>query len=65
MNNDSTWWSNRAPGLGTFREEAWDDLMTEPNSAWFFYPDQTSRPARPITAPVASCASSSAIGCGA
>jgi hypothetical protein len=36
MNNDSTWWSNRAPGLGTFREEAWDELMTEPNSAGFF-----------------------------
>ncbi|WP_336299057.1 dermonecrotic toxin domain-containing protein [Pseudomonas sp. WJP1] len=36
MSNDSTWWSNRAPGLGTFREEAWDDLMTEPNSRGFF-----------------------------
>ncbi|MHC8317992.1 NEL-type E3 ubiquitin ligase domain-containing protein [Pseudomonas sp. LB3P31] len=36
MNDDTVWWSNEASGLGTFREEAWDDLMTEPGSEDFF-----------------------------
>jgi hypothetical protein len=36
MNNDSVWWSAEVSGLGTFREEAWHDLMTEPGSADFF-----------------------------
>lgn len=36
MNDDSVWWSNQVSGLGTFREEAWHDLMTEPGSEDFF-----------------------------
>ncbi|MBV4485296.1 hypothetical protein HU727_006820 [Pseudomonas sp. SWRI153] len=36
MNDDTTWWSAQVSGLGTFREEAWHDLMNEPGSADFF-----------------------------
>jgi len=36
MNDDSVWWSAEVSGLGTFREEAWHDLMTEPGSEDFF-----------------------------
>ncbi|POA26906.1 MULTISPECIES: NEL-type E3 ubiquitin ligase domain-containing protein [unclassified Pseudomonas] len=36
MSDDSHWWSTRATGLGTFRQEAWHDLMTEPGSEGFF-----------------------------
>ncbi|MHC8345847.1 NEL-type E3 ubiquitin ligase domain-containing protein [Pseudomonas sp. RT6P73] len=34
--DDSVWWSAEVSGLGTFREEAWHDLMTEPGSEDFF-----------------------------
>ncbi|MFJ7282831.1 NEL-type E3 ubiquitin ligase domain-containing protein [Pseudomonas sp. NPDC099000] len=36
MNDDSVWWSAEVSGLGTFREEAWHDLMTERGSEDFF-----------------------------
>ncbi|MHC8337753.1 NEL-type E3 ubiquitin ligase domain-containing protein [Pseudomonas sp. HLT2-19-2] len=36
MKDDSEWWSNNVSGLGTFREEAWHDLMSEPGSEGFF-----------------------------
>lgn len=36
MKDDSVWWSAEVSGLGTFREEAWHDLMTEPGSEDFF-----------------------------
>ncbi|WP_448111546.1 NEL-type E3 ubiquitin ligase domain-containing protein [Pseudomonas lini] len=36
MKDDSEWWSNDVSGLGTFREEAWHDLMSEPGSEGFF-----------------------------
>lgn len=36
MNDDSQWWSSEVSGLGTFRQEAWHDLMTEPGSEGFF-----------------------------
>lgn len=36
MEDDSVWWSAEVSGLGTFREEAWHDLMTEPGSEDFF-----------------------------
>ncbi|MHC8331548.1 NEL-type E3 ubiquitin ligase domain-containing protein [Pseudomonas sp. LB3P25] len=36
MTSDSQWWSNAATGLGTFRHEAWIDLMAEPDSTAFF-----------------------------
>lgn len=36
MNDDSQWWSAEVSGLGTFRQEAWHDLMTEPDSEGFF-----------------------------
>jgi hypothetical protein len=36
MSDDSHWWSGKATALGTFREEAWHDLMTEPGSQGFF-----------------------------
>ncbi|MBD9614008.1 hypothetical protein IB245_21120 [Pseudomonas sp. PDM02] len=34
--DDSVWWSPEVGGLGTFREDAWHDLMTEPGSEDFF-----------------------------
>ncbi|MVV52140.1 hypothetical protein EJA72_28455 [Pseudomonas sp. PB120] len=34
--DDSVWWSAEVGGLGTFREDAWHDLMTEPGSEDFF-----------------------------
>ncbi|MCP1497740.1 hypothetical protein J2Y86_002447 [Pseudomonas migulae] len=36
MSDDSQWWSSSATGLGTFRQEAWHDLMSEPDSVDFF-----------------------------
>lgn len=36
VNQDSALWGSRAPGLGAYRDEAWDFLMREPNSAGFF-----------------------------
>ncbi|MGE8189936.1 NEL-type E3 ubiquitin ligase domain-containing protein [Pseudomonas sp. NPDC086278] len=36
MPNDSHWWSANASGLGTFRQEAWHDLMSEPGGEGFF-----------------------------
>jgi hypothetical protein len=36
MKDDSTWWNAEVSGLGTFREEAWHELMTEPGSEDFF-----------------------------
>jgi hypothetical protein len=36
MSNDSLLWGRRSAGLGTFRVEAWDNLMNEPNSNGFF-----------------------------
>ncbi|MGE8483807.1 MAG: NEL-type E3 ubiquitin ligase domain-containing protein [Pseudomonas sp.] len=36
MKDDSEWWSAEVSGLGTFRQEAWHDLMTEPGSEGFF-----------------------------
>lgn len=36
MNDDSEWWSSQVSGLGTFREEAWHELMSEPGSKDFF-----------------------------
>ncbi|MGV8888685.1 MAG: NEL-type E3 ubiquitin ligase domain-containing protein [Pseudomonas sp.] len=36
MKDDSEWWSKNVSGLGTFREEAWHDLMSEPGSEGFF-----------------------------
>ncbi|CAI8963468.1 RING-type E3 ubiquitin transferase [Pseudomonas sp. IT-P253] len=35
MSDDTEWWSS-ANGLGTFRDEAWHDLMAEPGSEGFF-----------------------------
>ena len=34
--DDSVWWSAEVGGLGTFREDAWHDLMSEPGSEGFF-----------------------------
>lgn len=34
--SDSTWWDAGSKGRGTFREEAWHDLMAEPGSEGFF-----------------------------
>ncbi|WP_018926644.1 NEL-type E3 ubiquitin ligase domain-containing protein [Pseudomonas umsongensis] len=36
MKDDSEWWSAEVSGLGTFRQEAWHDLMSEPGSEGFF-----------------------------
>ena len=36
MRDDSVWWSAEVSGLGTFREEAWHELMTEPGAKDFF-----------------------------
>jgi hypothetical protein len=36
MSDDSRWWSRVVAGLGTFKEEAWHDLMGEPGSKDFF-----------------------------
>ncbi|MGL6247101.1 NEL-type E3 ubiquitin ligase domain-containing protein [Pseudomonas sp.] len=36
INDDSVWWSREVSGLGTFRQEAWHDLMLEPDSQGFF-----------------------------
>jgi hypothetical protein len=36
MSDDSQWWSDQATGLGTFRVEAWHDLMNEPGAEDFF-----------------------------
>ena len=36
LSNDSSLWGNRSRGLGAYREEAWDNLMSEPNSEGFF-----------------------------
>ena len=36
MPDDSRWWSQVVAGLGTFREEAWHDMMGEPGSKDFF-----------------------------
>ena len=36
MSDDSSWWSVFVAGLGTFRKEAWHDLMGEPGSRDFF-----------------------------
>ncbi|MHC8349074.1 NEL-type E3 ubiquitin ligase domain-containing protein [Pseudomonas sp. RT4P38] len=36
MKDDSEWWSKEVSGLGTFREEAWHDLISEPGSEGFF-----------------------------
>lgn len=34
--DDSQWWSSAVSGLGTFRDEAWHALMTEPDAKGFF-----------------------------
>ena len=36
MDDDSKLWSPEVSGLGTYREEAWHDLMMEPESKGFF-----------------------------
>ncbi|UQS17797.1 NEL-type E3 ubiquitin ligase domain-containing protein [Pseudomonas sp. HS6] len=36
MSDDSLFWSNDDPGLATYRNEAWDNLMHEPDSQGFF-----------------------------
>lgn len=36
LNDDTSLWGNRSPGLGTWRAEAWDHLMSEANSEGFF-----------------------------
>ena len=36
MSDDSSWWTQFVAGLGTFRKEAWHDLMAEPDSKGFF-----------------------------
>ncbi len=36
ISDDSVWWNNATAGLGTFRHEAWHDLMAEPGSDGFF-----------------------------
>ena len=36
MSDDSSLWGNHSPGLGAYRDEAWDNLMSEPNSEGFF-----------------------------
>lgn len=36
LNDDTSLWGNRSPGLGTWRAEAWDHLMNEANSEGFF-----------------------------
>ncbi|EJM21281.1 hypothetical protein PMI22_02165 [Pseudomonas sp. GM21] len=36
MSDDSRWWTKVVAGLGTFKEEAWHDLMSEPGSKDFF-----------------------------
>lgn len=36
MSDDSRWWSSVVAGLGTFRKEAWHDLMGEPGAKDFF-----------------------------
>ncbi|MGF6128284.1 hypothetical protein QF019_003497 [Pseudomonas frederiksbergensis] len=36
LNDDSSLWGNRSPGLGNYRAEAWDNLMNEANSEGFF-----------------------------
>jgi len=36
MSDDTNWWSQFVAGLGTFRKEAWHDLMGEPGSRDFF-----------------------------
>ncbi|RIJ10481.1 hypothetical protein DXT77_11990 [Pseudomonas sp. 91RF] len=36
MSDDSLFWSDDDPGLATYRNEAWDNLMHEPGSQGFF-----------------------------
>ncbi|WP_259674560.1 NEL-type E3 ubiquitin ligase domain-containing protein [Pseudomonas fluorescens] len=36
LSDDSLLWGRRSMGLGTYRVEAWDNLMTEPNATDFF-----------------------------
>ncbi len=36
VDDDSSLWGANSPGLGTYRAEAWDNLMNEPNSEGFF-----------------------------
>lgn len=36
LSDDSSLWGNRSPGLGNYRVEAWDNLMSEDNSEGFF-----------------------------
>lgn len=36
IDDDSSLWGANSPGLGTYRAEAWDNLMNEPNSEGFF-----------------------------
>lgn len=36
LSDDSALWGNRSPGLGSYRIEAWDNLMSEANSEGFF-----------------------------
>ncbi|WP_237886679.1 NEL-type E3 ubiquitin ligase domain-containing protein [Pseudomonas sp. PGPR40] len=36
VDDDSSLWGANSPGLGTYRAEAWDNLMNEPNSDGFF-----------------------------
>lgn len=34
--DDSVWWSPEVAGLGTYRDEAWHSLMSEPDAKGFF-----------------------------
>lgn len=36
VDDDSSLWGANSPGLGTYRADAWDNLMNEPNSEGFF-----------------------------
>jgi len=36
LSDDSLMWGNHSPGLGAYRAEAWDNLLSEPNSSGFF-----------------------------
>ncbi|WP_223547850.1 NEL-type E3 ubiquitin ligase domain-containing protein [Pseudomonas sp. A-B-19] len=36
VDDDSSLWGANSPGLGTYRAQAWDNLMNEPNSEGFF-----------------------------
>ncbi|MHC8368384.1 NEL-type E3 ubiquitin ligase domain-containing protein [Pseudomonas sp. ZT5P21] len=36
MSNESRLWGKKVEGLGAYREEAWDNLINEPNSEGFF-----------------------------